>query len=99
MKVQIVDPEEGVSDFLKTALKSKGIDNVVTEIKKESSDQMDDKNSLDAIKIRQLEQKQEFLVGLTDMLFKKLEELHPTQKFTKFELTDLSWYKNSSSSK
>ena len=99
MKVQIVDPEEGVSDFLKTALKSKGIDNVVTEIPKEIPDKTEEKNSLDSIKIRQLEQKQEFLIGLTNMLFKKLEELHPTQKFTKFEFADLSWYKNSDTSK
>ena len=93
MKVQIIDPEEGVSEFLTEALKSKGIENVVSEIPNENSNKIEDKESLDFFKIRQIEQKQELLVGLTNLLFKKFEENHPTQKYSKFEFTDLSWYK------
>ena len=93
MKVQIIDPEEGVSEFLTRVLKSKGIENVVSEIPNENSDEIEKKKSIDVFKIRQLEQKQELLVGLTNLLYKKFEDIHPTQKYSKFELTDISWYK------
>ena len=88
MKVQVLEDEEGMSEFLDRVLKSKGYENAVTKVPAEQKD-----NSIDVIKIRQLEQKQELLVGLTNMLFKKFEEMHPTKKFSKFEFTDISWYK------
>ena len=93
VKVQIIDPEEGVSEFLTKVLKSKGIENVVSEIPNEDSDKIENEKRLDFFKIRQIEQKQELLVGLTNLLYKKFEENHPTQKYSKFEFTDLSWYK------
>ena len=93
MKVQVLEAEEGMSDFLKRVLKSKGYEDVVTEVPKGETEQQKKKNSIDIIKIRQLEQKQELLVGLTNVLFKTFEEIHPTKKFSKFEFTDISWYK------
>jgi chemotaxis response regulator CheB len=93
VKVQVIDPEAGMSDFLSRVLKSKGIEDAVTEISKEESNEIKEKTSLDVIKMRQLEQKQELLVGLTNLLFKKFEEIQPTKKFSKFEFTDISWYK------
>ena len=91
MKVQVLEDEEGMSDFLDRVLKSKGYENAVTQAPKGKAEQTD--NSIDVVKIRQLEQKQELLVGLTNMLFKKFEEMHPTKKYSKFEFTDISWYK------
>jgi hypothetical protein len=92
MKVDVSGNEEGMSEFLYRVLKSKGDDNVITKVPKEQNEKQKD-NSIDVIKIRQLEQKQELLVGLTNLLFKKFEEMHPTKKFSKFEFTDISWYK------
>lgn len=92
MKVDVSGNEEGMSEFLYRVLKSKGDDNVITKVPKEQNEKQND-NSIDVIKIRQLEQKQELLVGLTNLLFKKFEEMHPTKKFSKFEFTDISWYK------
>ena len=99
MKVQVKDPEDGFSKFLNQVLNSKEMEDTVTEIYDTKSENPEEKSSqskeesIDMIKIRQLEQKQELLVGLTNLLFKKFEELHPTQKYSKFEFTDLSWYK------
>jgi hypothetical protein len=92
MKVDVSGNEEGMSEFLYRVLKSKEDDNVITKVPKEQNEKQND-NSIDVIKIRQLEQKQELLVGLTNLLFKKFEEMHPTKKFSKFEFTDISWYK------
>jgi hypothetical protein len=92
MKVDVSGNEEGMSEFLYRVLKSKGDDNVITKVPKEQNEKQKD-NSIDVITIRQLEQKQELLVGLTNLLFKKFEEMHPTKKFSKFEFTDISWYK------
>ncbi|MBA4452793.1 MAG: hypothetical protein H2B03_06475 [Nitrosopumilaceae archaeon] len=92
MKVDVSGNEEGMSEFLYRVLKSKEDDNVITKVPKEQNEKQKD-NSIDVIKIRQLEQKQELLVGLTNLLFKKFEEMHPTKKFSKFEFTDISWYK------
>ena len=92
MKVDVSGNEEGMSEFLYRVLKSKEDDNVITTVPKEQNEKQND-NSIDVIKIRQLEQKQELLVGLTNLLFKKFEEMHPTKKFSKFEFTDISWYK------
>jgi len=88
-----------MSDFITNVLKSKIIENETTKSPKEESNQITEKNSVDVFKIRQLEQKQELLVGLTNVLFKKFEEIHPTKKYSKFEFTDLSWYKNLTSNK
>ena len=92
MKVQVLEDEEGMCEFLDRVLKSKGYENAVTQVTEEKTEQKTD-NSIDVIKIRQLEQKQELLVGLTNMLFKKFEAMHPTKKYSKFEFTDISWYK------
>ncbi|MDH3677098.1 MAG: hypothetical protein OEQ12_02220 [Nitrosopumilus sp.] len=92
MKVQVKDPDDGFSDLLKRILNSKEVENLVTQESEAKSDQIKE-DSIDAFKIRQLEQKQELLVGLTNLLFKKFEELHPSKKYSKFEFTDLSWYK------
>ena len=92
MKVQLKESEVGFSEILKRMLNSKEVENLVTKVPEEESNQVK-KESIDAFKIRQLEQKQELLIGLTNLLFKKFEEIHPTQKFSKFEFTDLSWYK------
>ena len=93
MKVNIKDPEEDMSDFVSKVLKSGKIENLVAEVPQEKPKQIEEENSIDVFKIRQLEQKQELLVGLTNVLFKKFEELHPTTKHSKFEFTDISWYK------
>lgn len=92
MKAQIEDPDESVSDFLTRVLKTHAIENQVTEIFQEKANQINEKKSIDAIKIRQLEQKLDLVVGLTRLLFKRFEELHPSQRFSKFEFTDISWY-------
>ena len=92
MSVKIKEPEDNFSEFLKNILNSKEVENLVTEVPDKTPDQAK-KESIDAFKIRQLEQKQELLVGLTNLLFKKFEEIHPTKKYSKFEFTDLSWYK------
>ena len=93
MKMEIVDPEDNMPKFLDRILESKVNENEVPEVLEEGSHKTKDENSIDLFKIRQLEQKQELLVGLTNLLFKKFEEIHPTKKFSKFEFTDLSWYK------
>lgn len=92
MSVKIKDPDDNFSEFLRNILNSKEVENLVTDTHDKTSDQ-DKKESVDAFKIRQLEQKQELLVGLTNLLFKKFEEIHPSKKYSKFEFTDLSWYK------
>jgi len=88
-----------MSDFVTNVLKAKINEDGTTESPKEELNQITEKNSVDVIKIRQLEQKQELLVGLTNVLFKKFEEIHPTKRYSKFEFTDLSWYKNLTSNK
>ena len=93
MKMEIVDPEDNMPKFLDRILESKVNENEVPEVLEEGNHKSKDENSIDLFKIRQLEQKQELLVGLTNLLFKKFEEIHPTKKFSKFEFTDLSWYK------
>lgn len=93
MKMEIVDPEDSMPKFLDKILESKVNENEVPEVLEESNHKTKDEKSIDLFKIRQLEQKQELLVGLTNLLFKKFEEIHPTKKFSKFEFTDLSWYK------
>jgi hypothetical protein len=91
--MEIVDPEDNMPKFLDRILESKVNENEVPEVLEESNHKTKDEKSIDLFKIRQLEQKQELLVGLTNLLFKKFEEIHPTKKFSKFEFTDLSWYK------
>lgn len=93
MKMEIVDPEDNMPKFLDRILESKVNENEVPEVLEEGNHKTKDEKSIDLFKIRQLEQKQELLVGLTNLLFKKFEEIHPTKKFSKFEFTDLSWYK------
>jgi len=99
MKVQVKEPGDGFSEFLSRALKSAEVKKIAEEIHDKKSDTAKENSdkpeaeSIDIIKIRQLEQKQELLVGLTNLLFKKFEEIHPTKKYSKFEFTDLSWYK------
>ena len=88
-----MDSEEGMSSYLDQALKSNESKKDSSDSLKENKDLVNGINSIDIVKIRQLEQKQELLVGLTNLLFKKFEEIHPTQKFSKFEFTDISWYK------
>ncbi len=99
MEIQKVRPEVRMSDFVTNVLKAKVIENDATESPEEEFNPIIEKNSVDVIKIRQLEQKQELLVGLTNVLFKKFEEMHPTKRYSKFEFTDLSWYKNLTSEK
>lgn len=93
MKVRIIDPEETGAAVLAKVLKSNGIESVASKDPTEKSDEIKNTDSIDVFKIRQIEQKQELLVGLTNVLFKKFEDIHPTKKFSKFEFTDLSWYK------
>ena len=57
------------------------------------------------LKHREFEQTQKLLVGLTNELFDKVEKMNPTKEeskdkktstskeISKFELTDLSWYR------
>jgi len=93
MKVRIIDPEETGTEVLAKVLKSDCIESVASNVPTEKSDEVKNTDSIDVFKIRQIEQKQELLVGLTNVLFKKFEDIHPTKKFSKFEFTDLSWYK------
>ncbi|MDH3277647.1 MAG: hypothetical protein OEL77_05685 [Nitrosopumilus sp.] len=92
MNIESKESEDSFSDYLRTILNSPEFKNLVPKNPEENSDQVK-KESLDAFRIRQLEQKTQLLVGLTTLLFKKFEEIHPTQKYTKFEFSDLSWYK------
>ena len=93
MTVRIIDSEETGTKVVAKVLKSNGIENVASKVPTEKSDEIKNTDSIDVFKMRQIEQKQELLVGLTNVLFKKFEDMHPTKKFSKFEFTDLSWYK------
>ncbi|MDH3610745.1 MAG: hypothetical protein OEM79_03170 [Nitrosopumilus sp.] len=92
MKVKIEDPEESISDFLARVLRVEAMENNKEDASRDEVNQKNEKNSIDTFKIRQLEQKVELLTTLCRLLFKKFEEIHPSQKFSKFEFTDLSWY-------
>ncbi len=92
MKVQVVEPGEAMADTVSKILKSNR-DERLSEISTNEINQKNSGNSFDVRKLRQIEQKQELLVGLTNLLYKKFEEMHPTKKYSKFEFTDISWYK------
>ena len=92
MKVQVVEPGEAMADTVSKILKSNR-DERLSEISTNEINQKNSGNSFDVRKLRQIEQKQELLVGLTNLLYKKFEETHPTKKYSKFEFTDISWYK------
>ena len=97
MKVQVVETGEAMADTVKKILSSKNPDSIANR----SSSEVDGERkmvSINANKLRQMEQKQELLVGLTNLLYKKFEEMNPTKKYSKFEMTDISWYKNKMSS-
>ncbi len=51
------------------------------------------KESMGFIQHRELEQKQELLVGLTNELFYKVEKMSASKEKSKFEFTDIPWYK------
>ena len=85
-----------MADTVKKILSSKNSETLDT-----ASSGVDKKEkivSINATKLRQMEQKQELLVGLTNLLYKKFEEMNPTKKYSKFEMTDISWYQNKMSS-
>ena len=90
MKVQVVEPGEAMADTVSRILKSNKVEKGISE---NEFQQSTNKTSPDVVKLRQIEQKQELLVGLTNLLYKKFEEMNPTKKYSKFELTDISWYK------
>jgi hypothetical protein len=93
MTVRIIDSEETGTKVVAKVLKSNGIENVASKVPTKKLDEVKNTDTIDVFKMRQIEQKQELLVGLTNVLFKKFEDIHPTKKFSKFEFTDLSWYK------
>ena len=92
MKVQVVEPGEVMADTVSRILKSNKDENL-SENSDNEFGHKNPGNSFDVRKLRQIEQKQELLVGLTNLLYKKFEEMHPTKKYSKFEFTDISWYK------
>lgn len=96
MKVQVVEPGEAMADTVKKILSSKNPEALDT--RSSGIDKNEKMVSINANKLRQMEQKQELLVGLTNLLYKKFEEMNPTKKYSKFEMTDISWYKNKISS-
>ncbi|MFZ9005913.1 MAG: hypothetical protein ACO293_03965 [Nitrosopumilaceae archaeon] len=96
MKVQVVEPGEAMADTVKKILSSKNPEALDT--RSSGVDKNEKMVSINANKLRQMEQKQELLVGLTNLLYKKFEEMNPTKKYSKFEMTDISWYKNKISS-
>ncbi|MFZ8937550.1 MAG: hypothetical protein ACO2Y5_04770 [Nitrosopumilaceae archaeon] len=96
MKVQVVEPGEAMADTVKKILSSKNSE--VLDTRSSGVDKNEKMVSINANKLRQMEQKQELLVGLTNLLYKKFEEMNPTKKYSKFEMTDISWYKNKISS-
>ena len=96
MKVQVVEPGEAMADTVKKILTSKNPETLGT--RPSDVDKNEKMVSINANKLRQMEQKQELLVGLTNLLYKKFEEMNPTKKYSKFEMTDISWYKNKMSS-
>ncbi|MFZ8908311.1 MAG: hypothetical protein ACO2Y0_08330 [Nitrosopumilaceae archaeon] len=96
MKVQVVEPGEAMADTVKKILSSKNSEALDT--RSSGVDKNEKMVSINANKLRQMEQKQELLVGLTNLLYKKFEEMNPTKKYSKFEMTDISWYKNKISS-
>ena len=105
MKTQILDPEENVSDFVNKNIKLEEFQQDNEKFSEETSGQMTVEEPISPFKLRQLEQKQQLLVGLTNILFKKLEEMNPEEenspveetkserKYAKIEFTDISWYK------
>ena len=69
--------DETVPDYLEWLLKSKGlkIEKIKSDDKTESS-----KESMDMIKIQELEQTKELLVHLNNKLFKKIESLEKREE-------------------
>jgi hypothetical protein len=69
--------DEAAPDYLEWLLKTKGLE---IEKLKNSVDKIESINeSMDMIKIQELEQTKEFLVHLTNKLFKKIESLEERQ--------------------
>jgi len=78
----------------------------MADIREKSDEKIDQiQKSVDDMKRRELEQTQKLLVGLTNELFDKVEEMNPTkeeskveemsasEKTPKFEFSDISWYR------
>ncbi|MDH3611308.1 MAG: hypothetical protein OEM79_06055 [Nitrosopumilus sp.] len=105
MKTQVIDPEQSVSDFVNNATNLNEFQKDKEQFPKETQNQRNVEEPVSPFKIRQLEQKQQLLVGLTNILFNKLEEMNPKEedspdqetksekKYAKIEFTDISWYK------
>ena len=70
--------DEAVPDYLEWLLKTKGLE--IEKLKK-SVDKIESYNeSMDMIKIQELEQTKELLVHLTNKLFKKIESLEEREE-------------------
>lgn len=70
--------DEAVPDYLEWLLKSKGLK--IEKIEKSGDKTEPSKESMDLIKIQELEQTKELLVHLTNKLFKKIEILEKREE-------------------
>ena len=70
--------DEAVPDYLEWLLKTKGLK--IEKIEKSDDKIEPSKESMDLIKIQELEQTKELLVHLTNKLFKKIEDLEKREE-------------------
>ena len=70
--------DESVPDYLEWLLKNKGLK--LEKIEKSNDEQKSYNESMDMIKIQELEQTKELLVHLNNKLFKKIESLETREK-------------------